>query len=97
MVSQLRIFKVQEGKLDEFIKAWLSQVYPLRLHHGFTIDGAWIDEIRNEFIWILSYEGPEDFDVKDKAYLVATHRITLDPDPAQWIDRGEKRMVRAVI
>jgi hypothetical protein len=40
MVSQLRIFKVQEGKLDEFIKAWLSQVYPLRLHHGFTIDGA---------------------------------------------------------
>jgi hypothetical protein len=97
MISQLRIFKIQEDRMDEFVKAWLSQVYPLRLHHGFTIDGAWIDETRNEFIWILSYDGSEDFEVKDKAYLAATNRVDFNPDPAQWVSGGSKRMIKAVI
>ncbi|MFU8773742.1 MAG: hypothetical protein ACNA8H_15145, partial [Anaerolineales bacterium] len=90
-------FKIQAGKMDEFVNAWLSQIYPLRLHHGFNIDGAWIDESGEEFIWIVSYDGPEDFETQDKAYLSAIDRVVLDPDPAQWIVGGEKRMLRAVI
>lgn len=97
MASQLRTFIIQENKMDEFVKAWLSKIYPLRLHHGFMIDGAWIDEERNEFIWILSYDGPEGFEEKDKTYLATTDRVKLDPDPAQWIIGGEKRMIKAVI
>lgn len=97
MISQLRVFKIQAGMMDEFVKAWLSQVYPLRLHHGFTIDGVWIDEARDEFIWILSYDGPEDFEQKDKAYYASTNRVDFDPDPVKWVVETETKMVKAVI
>ena len=45
----------------------MEGVYPLRLKHGFTIDNAWVTQERNEFLWILSYDGPEDWEPKDAA------------------------------
>ncbi|MFI9581973.1 GntR family transcriptional regulator [Streptomyces sp. NPDC052236] len=41
--TQLRTFTVQEGLLDEWVERWRSDIVPLRLELGFTIDGAWVD------------------------------------------------------
>lgn len=43
------------------MQRWKSDIVPLRLELGFTRDGAWVDPERNQFVWLISYEGPETF------------------------------------
>ena len=97
MVSQLRIFTINRGRMDEFIEAWLEGVYPLRRAHGFTIENAWVTEDRNQFLWILSYDGPEEWESKDTAYYASEERNVLDPDPRQYIARSERRFITPVV
>ena len=85
MVSQMRLFSIQPGHLDDFVRAWQAGVYPLRLRSGYTIDCAWAIPERHEFIWILSYDGPEDWAAKEAAYYASPERAAVDPDPRQYI------------
>ncbi|MGH2522885.1 MAG: hypothetical protein ACRDH2_10320, partial [Anaerolineales bacterium] len=96
MTQQLRRFTINRGKLDDFVRAWRVSVYPLRLKHGFTIEAAWMIQERNEFIWVLSYDGPEGFAARDAAYYASTERATLDPDPAQYIARAEQWFITPI-
>src|SRR5262245_40807591 len=84
-ISQLRTYTIQEGKMDEFVKAWSEIIYPLRGKHGFRIDGAWVVREQNKFIWILSYNGSEDWEVQNKKYHEAPERKAIQPDPARHI------------
>ena len=97
MVSQLRIFTINRGKMDDFVKAWTAGVYPLRRKHGFNIEAAWVIRERNEFIWILSCDGPEEFESRDAAYYASAERAALDPDPAQYIARAEHWFMTSVL
>ncbi len=90
MISQLRIFTINRGKMDDFVQAWREGVYPLRLKHGFSIPAAWVIKDRNEFMWILTYDGPDDWETKDAAYYASEDRTVLDPDPRQYIARSER-------
>lgn len=85
MPTQLRIYTIKEGKLDDFVSAWLGGVRPLRVQHGFRIDGAWLNPERSEFVWLLSYDGPDVWKAKEAAYYGSAERLALKPDPAQWI------------
>lgn len=96
MISQLRIFTINRGKMDDFLKAWSDGVYPLRLNHGFNIPAAWVSRERNEFMWILTYDGPDDWETKDAAYYASEERTVLEPDPRQYIARGERRFIDPV-
>jgi hypothetical protein len=96
-VSQLRVFTINRGQMDRFVDAWVRGVPPLRLKHGFRIDGAWVVPERNEFLWVLSYDGPEGFAAKDSVYYASAERGSLDPDPVQFIARAERWFVRPVM
>lgn len=96
MPTELRRYTINRGQMDEFIAAWLKGVYPLRQRHGFRIDGAWVIRERNEFIWLLSYDG-DDWEAKNKAYYASPERAALDPDPAQWIARIEHWFVTSAL
>ncbi len=88
MTTQLRMYTINRGKMDEFIRAWKTGVYPLRQKQGFHIDGAWVLKERNQFVWLLSFDGT-DWDAKDAAYYASPERAALNPDPAQFIAFAE--------
>ncbi len=90
MVAQLRLYIINKGKMDEFVKGWKEGVYPLHLKHGFRIDKAGVIKEMNQFFWIVSYDGPEDWDTKQAAYYGSPERAALDPDPAQFIARADR-------
>jgi len=94
--SQLRVFTINRGQMDRFLDAWRRGVPPLRAKHGFRIDGAWVVPERNEFLWVLSYDGPEGFQAKDSAYYASAERGAVDPDPVQFIARSERWFVTPV-
>ncbi|UUU33628.1 NIPSNAP family protein [Streptomyces sp. CA-210063] len=51
--TQLRTYTVREGRLDEWVERWRAEIMPLRLKLGFTVDGAWVDRERNQFVWLI--------------------------------------------
>lgn len=96
MTSQLRIYTINKGKLDEFISAWSKGVVPLRSKHGFKIEGAWTVEENNQFVWILTHYGPEAWQTKQDAYYNSPEGKALDPDPAQYIARTEEYTISPI-
>lgn len=97
MEYQLRRFRIAPGKLEEFIHAWKAGVVPLRERFGFQIHGAWSIAESNEFVWVISYDGREGFDVADAAYYASEERRGLSPDPAGHIARAEKASAHRVV
>ena len=96
MVTQLRIYTINKGKLDEFVRLWCERVYPLRLKLGFKVDGAWTIKETNQFVWVLRYDGPEEWQTKKEEYYNSPERKALTPDPVQLIARIEQYFVTPV-
>lgn len=93
MPSQLRIYTIKPGLLDEFTAFWRAEIVPLRQGFGFAVDGAWSDVETSTFAWIASHD---DFDAAAAAYYASPDRAALTHDPAEYIDAMDLRMVEAV-
>jgi ribosomal protein L11 methylase PrmA len=95
--TQLRTYSVREGLLDEWVDRWRSQIVPLRLELGFEIGGAWVDRERNQFIWLISYEGPETFAERNAQYWASSARKAMELDPGDYLVHTDDREVRPVM
>jgi hypothetical protein len=81
MTFQVRIYTINKGKLNEFVKAWNKGVVPLRLRHGFKIGGAWT---------------VKDWHTKQEVYYNSPERKALDLDPAQYIARVQEYFISSI-
>jgi len=96
VATQLRIYDIAAGHLEEFVAAWAGGVRPLRRAHGFRIRG-WTVPGADRFIWLLSCAGTQgEFEARDAAYYASPDRASLDPDPAQWIRATEHLFVEEI-
>ncbi len=96
-VSQLRVYTVKPGAMDDWVREWKEKIYPLRRKHGFQILGAWVVEPENKFVWILHYDGPEDWATKDGAYYASEDRKNVSPDPVRHLAKTEHWFLRPVL
>lgn len=96
-ISQLRIYTIAAGRMAEWLDGWRRGVLPLRRKFGFRVDGAWVVEETNRFVWILTYDGPEGFAAQDSRYYASTERKAIDPDPAPLIEKSETYLMRSAI
>jgi hypothetical protein len=71
-------------------------IRPLRLKIGFQVLGAWTIEETNQFVWLMSYDGPESWDDLDRAFHQSEERRAMTPDPARNIARIEHYFLDAV-
>ena len=96
-VSQLRMYTIQEGRMAEWLLGWTRGVLPLRRKFGFRVDGAWVVDGENKFVWVLTYDGPDGFEARDAAYYGFPERASLTPDPAPLIEKAETWFMRAAL
>ena len=97
MLTQLRIYTINRGRMDDFVRAWRDGIYPLRLRYGFRISGAWVSETTNQFFWVLNYGGPEPWDDVERAYSESPERAALEPDPSHYIAHAEQFFVSPML
>ncbi len=95
-LSQLRVYTIKEGKMGDWVEAWKTKIVPLRRKIGFRIDAAWVIEERNQFVWIMSYDGPDDWQSRDAAYFASPERKAIDPDPAAYIAASENSFLSPI-
>ena len=67
MISQLRIYTINRGQMDSWLKTF-DTLKPLLAKHGIQVDGAWTDMEKERFIWVRSFADEADLARKEKAF-----------------------------
>ncbi len=68
MTSQLRMYTINRGMMDDWVKLFTESLVPMQEKHGIKIDGTWVSEDDTRFIWIRSFANPEDVKTKETAF-----------------------------
>jgi hypothetical protein len=86
---QLRLYRVEPGRMNDWLREWHERVRPLREEKGFRVLGPWVGE-DDRFVWLI---GHDDFAAADAAYYESPERAALDPDPARLLVETETLML----
>jgi hypothetical protein len=90
MPSQLRIYKVRSGAMEDFVALWRDHIVPAREAHGFTVEGVWNNDDEGDFVWIVHHD---DFEAADERYYASPERAAVPVDPATYLEGSDIRMI----
>jgi NIPSNAP len=93
---QLRIYRIKEGTMAEFVEGWRTYIVPLRERYGFKVIAALNNEQTSEFVWIIGYDGTDGFKAADSRYYNSSERVKLPWDPTPYLENIELRLLRGV-
>ena len=96
MPTQIHIYTINRGALNEFANEWRDRIKPLREQFGFRVSGGWKVTDTNQFICFLSRDDSEDWETQNQAFYQSDERRSLAPDPARHIARVEQYFVDSV-
>ena len=68
MLSQIRIYTINKGEMDNFLQHFKNEIIPIHERIGVPIVGTWVNRAQNEFIWVRSYKDKADIEAKGKAF-----------------------------
>ena len=71
MISQIRIYTINKGEMDNFLKHFKNDIIPLHEKIGVPIVGTWVNRPQNEFIWVRNYKDKADVEAKTKEFQAA--------------------------
>ena len=85
MISQIRIYTINKGEMNNFLKHFQEDIKPLHEKIGIPIVGAWVNRPQNEFIWVRTYRDKAEMEAKTKEFqaAVAATRIKLSGNVAK--------------
>ena len=96
MIAEIRIYTVNKGMMDSFVKLWNEQLAPIHAKYGLKILGGWVNKPQNEFVWIRVFENEAERDAKEKAYFDSPERKALGDLPPSHMAKIEVRTVEDV-
>ena len=68
MLSQIRIYTINKGEMDAFLKHFKEEVMAVHERIGVPIVGTWVNRPQNEFIWVRTYTDKADVEAKTKEF-----------------------------
>ncbi len=93
MATQLRIYRLDPDRVDEFVTLWREQILPARRAAGFRVQGAWVSRDEAGFAWVVSHTGPGTFEEANQAYYDSEARRAIRPAPDEFIVEADTVMV----
>ena len=79
MPTQIHIYTINRGSLDEFATEWRDKIKPLREKYGFHVSGGWKVKETNQFVLFLSRDTEDDWDLRIKRSISQTNGICCNP------------------
>jgi quinol monooxygenase YgiN len=89
MMTQVRIYTINRGMLDSWIKLFNEKIVPTSAQYGVHVVGAWVNRPQNEFIWVRTF----DDEATLKAYETSPERATYTGQTGPHIAKTEVRTV----
>ncbi len=87
MIYQLRTYTVNRGMMDAWVDLFNDKLVPIQNQYGISIDGMWVNEDQNQFIWIRSFNDPEDVKAKEAAFYAS-------PEWNEIVDHARSHLAR---
>ena len=97
MVSQLRIYTINKGMMDSWLKVFEERIRPLHEQKGIPIGPTWVNAARTEFIWVRSFESEDVIAQKEAEYYGSQERKALGDLPGTHIAKTEVRLIEPVL
>jgi NIPSNAP protein len=94
--TQIRTYTIREGNREEWLRRWRERIVPLRRKFGFEIVGAWLDDEWGQFVWVLTYDGPETFEEVNDRLWASPEGLALERDTDEYILSWEMRTVEQI-
>jgi hypothetical protein len=89
VVTQLRIYTINRGMLDSWIKVFNEDIVPTSAKFGVKVIGAWVNRPQNEFIWVRTFAAEDTL----KTYENSPERAAYTPRTSPHIAKIEVRSV----
>jgi antibiotic biosynthesis monooxygenase (ABM) superfamily enzyme len=89
MITQVRIYTINRGMLDSWIKLFNEKIVPTSATFGVQVIGAWVNRPQNEFIWVRRFDTEETL----KRYETSPERATYSGQTGAHIAKTEVRNV----
>ncbi|MGE0057814.1 MAG: NIPSNAP family protein [Dehalococcoidia bacterium] len=77
MLTQVRIYTVNKGQMDEWLDIWTNQIAVAHARLGINIEGAWVNRPQNEFVWVRTFADEADMQEKMKQFRESPERQQL--------------------
>ena len=97
MVSQLRIYTINSGKMDAWLKLFDEKIRPIHEGLGIPIEKTWVNADRTEFLWVRTFNSAEEIPEKEAAYFASDGRKALGNEPQTLIAKMEVRVIEPVL
>lgn len=55
MITQVRIYTVNRGMMDSWIKVFNEKIVPTSASYGVNVIAAWANRPQNEFVWVRTF------------------------------------------
>jgi hypothetical protein len=96
MASQLRIYTINRGMMDSWLRLFEDHIRPLHSKYGMLVENTWVNADRTEFIWVLSFDAEE---IKEKAaeYAASPERQALGDRPDSHVAKRELLVIEPVL
>ncbi|GAC1653222.1 MAG: hypothetical protein NVS9B1_02030 [Candidatus Dormibacteraceae bacterium] len=94
MPKQLRIYTVKPGEMEDWCREWKAKIVPLRARHDFRIEGPWVIDAHDQFVWMMEYTGEDGWDVADARYYDSQERKDIAPEPMRHLVKREQWFIR---
>ena len=72
LISQLRIYTINKGQMDSWLKVFNEDLRPLLAEHEIPVDGTWVDAENERFVWVRSFADQADLEKKEAAFYGST-------------------------
>jgi hypothetical protein len=97
MVSQLRVYTINRGMMDSWLKLFEEHIRPLHSKLGMPVERTWVNADRTEFLWVRSFKDTAEIPDKEAAYFDSPERTALGDTPQQHIAKIEVRLIEPVL
>jgi hypothetical protein len=94
MTSQVRIYDIKAGKMDEWLAFFRGKVVPLHQKFGLPVRGAWVDSEHSQFVWVRDFAGTGSPEEQEQRYRDSEDRAReIGDTPKAFIEQMDVRLV----
>jgi hypothetical protein len=84
------MYTINRGKMDEWVSSFGETAVPQMTQYGITLEGAWANEDKTQFIWIRSFDSADDVTAKEAAFYGS-------PEWLAAVDYARSHLARTVV
>jgi hypothetical protein len=95
--SQLRIYDIKRGLMDEWLAFFRDKVVPMHRKHALPAHAAWVDWERSQFVWVRTFTGEGTVEEQEERYYASAERqAVIGDEPRRFIENMQVRAVEQV-